>query len=64
MKRHSNFITERDELISRHNITKLHAECYMCNFGDPYLCYEYNGGCKSRKQCESIYKKEMSDKET
>lgn len=31
--------------------------CYLCNFEDPYICKEYNGGCKSIDICKSIKNK-------
>lgn len=49
---------EENRLVSTYNITSTHAGCYMCNFGDKYICVEHNGGCKSLEKCRSIYEKE------
>lgn len=38
-------------------ITEIHAGCYVSNYHDEYICDTYNGGCKSRNECEAIYEK-------
>ena len=50
---------EEQRLVSIYNISSGHAGCYMCNFGDKYICEVYNGGCEDLDKCKSIYKKEQ-----
>ena len=51
---------EKNKLASTYNITNVHAECYLCNYKDKYICTEFNGGCDSLDKCSSIYEKEQS----
>ena len=55
---HKEFENEQKRLSSTHNISRLHAECYMCNFEDEYICVKHNGDCKHIDICRSIYEKE------
>lgn len=51
------FDSDLKEIIDSCSVEKGHAGCYLCNFEDEYICYEYNGGCKKLNQCRDIREK-------
>ena len=57
-QRFSKFEKEMNRLASTYGITDIHAECYMCNYEDKFICREYNNGCESMDKCKEIFEKE------
>lgn len=49
---------EHRYLTDKYNIHGAHACCYMCNYENYYLCYQWNGGCPRIDTCRDIYKHE------
>ena len=45
------------KIIDTCSVDEGHAACYLFNFGDEYICYKYNGGCKKIEQCISMQEK-------
>ncbi len=58
------FKEESKKLSSAYGITETHADCFLCNYEDRYICNEYNGVCKSLAKCKEIYGKERTINET
>lgn len=65
MLNRNNHLKKFEEKVNRlstlHNITETHAGCYICNYGDEFICHEFNNGCDSVDKCRSIYEKENSN---
>ena len=38
-------------------ISEIQAGCYISNYHDDYICDTYNGGCKSKTECEATCNK-------
>lgn len=53
------FEKEKNRLASIYNISEIHADCYLCNYGDTFICHEFNNGCDCVEKCKSIYEKEV-----
>lgn len=47
-----------NDLVKLHNITDVHAGCYLCNYDDKFICHEFNNGCESINKCRSIHEKD------
>lgn len=58
MNKEKLFEEKVNQLVGRHNITDIHAGCYLCNYGDKFICHEFNNGCDSVNKCKSIYENE------
>lgn len=41
-------------LINKYGIHYTDASCYVCNFPNDYICYQFNGGCKCLARCQRI----------
>lgn len=50
------FIKEAENLVNRYPIYKEHAECYLANFIDEYICKNFTNGCKNYMMCQMIEK--------
>lgn len=48
------FNKKANELSDKYNIDKIHAECFLVNYEDNYICKEYNGGCDGINICRRI----------
>lgn len=49
------FDADIKQIASTFSVTEGHACCYLCNFGDEYICYEHDGGCNRVEECQSIH---------
>lgn len=58
------FHNERNKLNERFGINSIHAGCYLCNYGDRWLCNEREDGmgCRHLGQCEEMYDVHLLEK--
>ena len=52
------YLKEHRYLTEKYGIHGAHACCYMCNYENYYLCYQWNGGCDRINTCRKIYQHE------
>lgn len=53
------FDTQVEDLVSKYNITREAAGCFLLNFEDDYMCHKFNGGCDNLEKCKLMDKKEI-----
>lgn len=56
-------IAEISRLSSLYKITDVVAGCYLCNYGDDYVCHIIGGECENIELCEHIRDMEQCEKD-
>ena len=49
-------------LTDKCGICKLHAECYLCNFYNEFICKGLGGTCKNITKCQAVFESEKANK--
>lgn len=50
------------DLVNKYVICKLHAECYLCNFYNEFICEKLGGKCENVTKCQCIFEAEKATK--
>lgn len=54
--------TERHSKLMNKGVHGAHACCYICNFPNDYICYQWNGGCSKLAECQKFHWDDLSEK--
>lgn len=55
------FKKDAQKLVTQYSIMLCHAECYLVNFEDEYICHKHDGGCEKVGQCMCIRENELKN---
>lgn len=53
---------ERHHKLMNSGVDGAHACCYLCNFPNDYICYQWDGGCSRLAECQTFHWNELSEK--